>query len=75
VRSQSTTPCRVLLSLKRDGTWKARCVIRGDLEDKVALDGSDFSYFSNVSRMSTVRLSALRPGRNLPQAERGRAHV
>ena len=70
VQSQSTTPCRVLLSLKRDGTWKARCVIRGDLEDKVALDGSDFSYFSNVSRMSTVRLSALRPGRNLPQAGR-----
>ena len=70
INSQSTTPCRVLLSFKRDGTWKARCVIRGDLEDKVALDGADFSYFSNVSRLSTVRLSAMRPGRNIPKQDR-----
>ena len=32
--SRTTTPCRVLLDFKRDGTWKCRCVTRGDLEDK-----------------------------------------
>jgi hypothetical protein len=39
VKSKTTTPCRVLLDFKRDGTWKCRVVTRGDLEDKVALDG------------------------------------
>ena len=67
VASPRTTPCRVLLDFKRSGQWKARCVIRGDLEDKVAVDGPGFHYFSNVARMSTVRMSALRPGRNVPR--------
>jgi len=67
VASPRTTPCRVLLDFKRSGQWKARCVIRGDLEDKVAVDGPGFHYFSNVARMSTVRMSALRPGRNIPR--------
>jgi hypothetical protein len=66
VNSPRTTPCRVLLDFKRSGLWKARCVIRGDLEDKEAVDGPGFHYFSNVARMSTVRMSALRPGRNIP---------
>ena len=64
VKSKTTTPCRVLLDFKRDGTWKCRVVTRGDLEDKVALDGPDFHYYSNVSRMSTVRCAALRAGRD-----------
>ena len=67
VASPRTTPCRVLLDFKRSGQWKARCVIRGDLEDKVPVDGPGFHYFSNVARMSTVRMSALRPGRNVPR--------
>ncbi len=46
---------------------RARCVIRGDLEDKVGVDGPGFHYFSNLARMSTVRMSALRPGRNIPR--------
>ena len=75
VASASCTPCRVLLSFKRSGEWKARCVLRGDLEDKVTLDGVDFSYFSNVSRLSTVRLSALRPGRHIPRPGRSGARV
>ena len=66
VKSKTTTPCRVLLDFKRDGTWKCRVVTRGDLEDKVALDGPDFHYYSNVSRMSTVRCAALRAGRDTP---------
>ena len=66
VKSKTTTPCRVLLDFKRDGTWKCRVATRGDLEDKVALDGPDFHYYSNVSRMSTVRCAALRAGRDTP---------
>ena len=70
VKSKTTTPCRVLLDFKRDGTWKCRVVTRGDLEDKVALDGPDFHYYSNVSRMSTVRCAALRAGRDTPRPGR-----
>ena len=70
VKSKTTTPCRVLLDFKRDGTWKCRVVTRGDLEDKVALDGPDFHYYSNVSRMSTVRCAALRAGRSTPRPGR-----
>jgi hypothetical protein len=70
VKSKTTTPCRVLLDFKRDGTWKCRVVTRGDLEDKVALDGPDFHYYSNVSRMSTVRCAALRAGRDVPRPGR-----
>ena len=70
VKSKTTTPCRVLLDFKRDGTWKCRVVTRGDLEDKVALDGPDFHYYSNVSRMSTVRCAALRTCRDTPQPGR-----
>ena len=70
VKSKTTTPCRVLLDFKRDGTWKCRVVTRGDLEDKVALDGPDFHYYSNVSRMSTVRCTALRAGRDMPRPGR-----
>jgi hypothetical protein len=64
VKSRTTTPCRVLLDFKRDGTWKCRVVTRGDLEDKAALDGPDFHYYSNVSRMSTVRCATLRANRD-----------
>jgi hypothetical protein len=70
VKSKTTTPCRVLLDFKRDGTWKCRVVTRGDLEDKVALDGPDFHYYSNVSRQSTVRLAALRADRDAPRDNR-----
>jgi hypothetical protein len=67
VKSKTTTPCRVLLDFKRDGTWKCRVVTRGDLEDKVALDGPDFHYYSNVSRVSTVRCAVLRADRDTPR--------
>ncbi len=40
-----------------------------------ALDGADFSYFSNVSRLSTVRLSAMRPGRHVPRPGRSGLRV
>ncbi len=45
------------------------------LEDKAAVDGPGFHYFSNVARMSTVRMfeSAVRPGRNVPGPARPRA--
>ena len=75
VKSKTTTPCRVLLDFKRDGTWKCRVVTRGDLEDKVALDGPDFHYYSNVSRMSTVRCAALRAGRDTPRPGRAGGRI
>ena len=64
---QSTRP---LLNRKRDGTWKTRWVMRGDLEDKILLDGPGFDYFASVSRMSTVRLTVLRSGRHVPRPHR-----
>jgi hypothetical protein len=75
VMSRTTTPCRVLLDFKRDGTWKCRCVTRGDLEDKVALDGPDFHYHTNVSRMSSVRTAVLRAGRNMRRPGRAGGRV
>ncbi len=48
------------------------------LEDKEAVDGpglnGGFHYFSNVARMSIVRMSesAVRPGRNVPRPRAGK---
>jgi hypothetical protein len=75
VMSRTTTPCRVLLDFKRDCTWKCRCVTRGDLEDKVALDGPDFHYHTNVSRMSSVRSAVLRAGRHMRRPGRAGGRV
>ena len=67
---KASTQMRPLLNRKRDGTWKTRGVMRGDLEDKILLDGPGFDYFASVSRMSTVRLTVLRSGRHVPRPHR-----
>ena len=67
---KASTQMRPLLNRKRDGTWKTRWVMRGDLEDKILLDGPGFDYFASVSRMSTVRLTVLRSGRHVPRPHR-----
>ena len=58
---KSATPCRALLEFKRIGVWKARVVVRGDLEDREALDGPDFNYSSDVVGMAAVRAMLLGP--------------
>ena len=50
-------PGRMILTLKRSGEWKARGVKQGFREDKIAVDGPDFSYYSNVVKFHTVRLA------------------
>ena len=49
------TKGRLILEFKRVGVWKTRCVVRGDLEDKVRLDGPDYNYASNVCEFTAVR--------------------
>ena len=66
------TNCRELLEFKRSGVWKARVVIQGFREDKLALDGADFVYSSNVVGLSAVRraiMSPLPPGYTIGQVD------
>ena len=57
------TLCRPLLDRKSDGSWKARVVKRGDLEDTVAEDGADYVFFSHVASLASLRLTILQPER------------
>lgn len=67
---KNSTLCRVLLDLKRNNEWKARCVLQGFRQDRVKADGPEFTYYAAVARLSTVRLTTLRPGRNVPRPGR-----
>ena len=58
---RSATPCRALLEFKRQGVWKVRVVVQGFHEDKVALDGPDYNYASDVVGLATVRAMMLGP--------------
>ena len=53
----------LLLEIKRSGRWKARLVIRGDLQDAEAINGPDFQYNSHVADLAAVRAGFLAPGR------------
>ena len=53
----------LLLEVKRSGRWKARLVVRGDLQDAQALNGPDFQYNSHVADLTSVRAAFLAPGR------------
>ena len=57
------TPCRLILTIKRSGSFKARCVVRGDLEDHVRLDGEGYNYYSNVVELGSLRNAFFKPGR------------
>ena len=54
---------RLLLDVKRDGTWKARLVKQGFREDKATADGPDFNYYAHVAKLLTVRSSIFRANR------------
>ena len=52
---KNATQGRILLDIKRNGTYKARGVKRGFLENKAIADGYDFDYYSNVVKLHAVR--------------------
>ena len=54
---------RLLLDIKRDGTWKARLVKQGFREDKATADGPDFNYYAHVAKLLTVRSAIFRANR------------
>ena len=55
------TTCRALLEWKRQGLWKCRVVIQGHKENKIALDGPDFEYASDVVGLTAIRALFLKP--------------
>ena len=55
------TTCRALLEWKRQGLFKCRIVIQGHKEDRVALDGPDFQYASDVVGMTAIRALFMQP--------------
>ena len=62
--SPNTTSTRVLLDVKRNGEFKARIVVRGDKENKEAVDGKDFIYYAVTANVTLVRAMLLQPGRH-----------
>ena len=54
---KTATNCRLLLSVKRDGTVKCRLVKQGFRENLLLTDGPDFNYSSNVVKLHTVRMA------------------
>ena len=70
-RTNNTT-CRALLEWKRQGLWKVRVVIQGHKENRVALDGPDFQYASDVVGLTAIRalfLSPLKAGEVIGQCD------
>ena len=65
---QLATRGRMLLEFKRVGIWKARVVVRGDLEDRERLDGPDFNYAANVCEFTAVRNMLFDPRSNPSKA-------
>ena len=57
------TPGRVLLDIRRKGTYKARGVKQGFKEDRILADGPDFNYYAHVAKFVSVRTSLFRPNR------------
>ena len=57
------TPGRLILSVKRSGAFKARFVVRGDLEDHEFLDGIGYNYYANVVELGSLRNAYFKPGR------------
>ena len=55
------TTCRALLEWKRQGLWKVRIVIQGHKENKLALDGPDFNYSSDVVGITAIRALFMKP--------------
>ena len=60
---QKAVPGRILLDIKRSGEYKARGVKQGFKEDKETADGPDFSYYSHVAKLLSIRIALLRARR------------
>jgi hypothetical protein len=60
---QKAVPGRILLDIKRSGEYKARGVKQGFKEDKETADGPDFSYYSHVAKLLSIRVALLRARR------------
>jgi len=60
---RSATPARAILNRKRDGRWKTRICIRGDLQNKLDLDGPNFVYYTEASQATSVRSLLFRANR------------
>ncbi len=63
--SRATTMCRVLLDVKRDGTIKARIVVRGDLENLAYTDGDKSNYYACTASWAALRMLILQSGRHV----------
>ncbi len=53
-----------LQDIKRNGEFKARIVVRGDKENKEAVDGKDFLYYAVTANVTLIRAMLLQPGRH-----------
>ena len=62
---RKATRGRALLEYKRKGVWKVRWIVQGFREDKIALDGADFMYSSNVAGLTAIRNALLAPASDL----------
>ena len=63
IAEKTATPGRALLDFKRSAKYKGRIVKQGFKEDKVAMDGEGFNYYSHVCEFQSVRASLLRMNR------------
>jgi len=57
------TPGRMILSVKRSGSYKTRGVKQGFKEDKITADGEGFNYYAHVAKLMSVRITFFRPDR------------
>ena len=57
------TPGRLLLSIKRDESFKARGVKQGFKEDTEQADGPNFNYYAHVAKFNSIRMSIFRMNR------------
>ena len=57
------TSGRLLLDVKRSGVYKCRGVKQGFKENLTEADGPNFTYYSHVARLASVRTALFRPRR------------
>ena len=57
------TPGRMLLGIKRSGSYKSRGVKQGSKEDIEQADGPNFNYYAHVAKFNSIRMSTFRMNR------------
>jgi hypothetical protein len=60
---REATPGRLLLDIKRDGSYKVRGVKQGFRENKEKADGVDFNYYAHVAKLVSIRAALFRHNR------------